>query len=82
MLSSHLALPHEGHLEQVFQIFGYLKKYHNTELLYDPSNSEIGPMRFNEGTGCPVIMDMLMEKKNFPQYDRAVKDGVYHEGQG
>ena len=46
MLSSHLALPHEGHLEQVFQIFGYLKKYHNTELVYDPSNPEIDPAQF------------------------------------
>ena len=31
ILSSHLALPHEGQLEQVFQIFAYLKKYHSTE---------------------------------------------------
>ena len=46
MLLSHLALPHEGHLEQVFQIFGYLKKYHNTELVYDLSDPEINPMQF------------------------------------
>ena len=38
MMSSHLALPREGHLEQVLQIFAYLKKYHNAELFYDPSN--------------------------------------------
>jgi hypothetical protein len=38
MLSSHLALPREGHLDQVFHIFAYLKKYHNTELVYDPSD--------------------------------------------
>ena len=38
MLSSHLALPREGHLEQVFHIFAYLKKYHNTEIVYDPSD--------------------------------------------
>ena len=35
MMSSHLALPREGHLEQVLHIFAYLKKYHNTELVYD-----------------------------------------------
>ena len=46
MLSSHLALLHKGHLEQVFQIFGYLKKYHNTELVYDPSDLEINPTQF------------------------------------
>jgi hypothetical protein len=38
MLSSHLALPREGHLNQVFHIFAYLRKYHNTELVYDPSD--------------------------------------------
>ena len=38
MMSSHLALPREGHLEQVLHISAYLKKYHNTELAYDPSD--------------------------------------------
>ena len=38
MMSAHLALPREGHLEQVFHIFSYLRKYHNTELVYDPSD--------------------------------------------
>ena len=35
MMSSHLALPREGHLEQVLHIFAYLKKYQHTELVYD-----------------------------------------------
>jgi hypothetical protein len=31
MMSSHMAMPWEGHLYQLFQIFAaYLKKYHNT----------------------------------------------------
>ena len=38
MLSSHPALPREGHLNQVFLIFAYLKKYHNTELVFGPSD--------------------------------------------
>ena len=38
MMSSHLAIHREGHLEQVLHIFAYLKKYHNTELVYDPSD--------------------------------------------
>ena len=32
MMSSHLALPRESHLEQGLHIFAYLKKYHNTEV--------------------------------------------------
>ena len=46
MMSSHLALPREGHIEQVFQIFAYLKKYHNTEMVYDPTEPEIDRASF------------------------------------
>ena len=38
MMSSHLAIPRKGHLDQVLHIFAYLHKYHNTELVYDPSD--------------------------------------------
>jgi hypothetical protein len=38
MLLSHLALLREGHLNQVFHIFAYLRKYHNTELVFHPSD--------------------------------------------
>ena len=48
MMSSHLALPREGHLEQVFQIFAYLKKYHSTELVYDPSDLVVNEHEFDQ----------------------------------
>ena len=38
MMSSHLVMPRKGHLNQVLHIFAYLRKYHNTELVYDPSD--------------------------------------------
>ena len=38
MMSSHLAMPRKGHLNQVLHIFAYLRKCHNTELVYDPSD--------------------------------------------
>ena len=38
MMSSHLAMPRKGHLYQVLDIFAYLCKHHNTELVYDPSD--------------------------------------------
>ena len=41
MVSSHLALLRKGHLDQVLQLFGYSKKYHNTELVYDPGEPEV-----------------------------------------
>ena len=40
-MSSQLALPREGHLEQVFHMFGYLKSHHNAEMVFDPSEPEI-----------------------------------------
>lgn len=32
MVSSQMAMPREGHLEQLFHICSYLSKYHNTDM--------------------------------------------------
>ena len=48
MMSSHLALPREGHLDQVFQIFAYLKKYHNAELIYNLSDPVVNEHEFKQ----------------------------------
>ena len=37
LLSSCLDLPRVGHQEQVFRVLVYLKKHHNTEMVFDPS---------------------------------------------
>ena len=39
MMSSHLALPREGHLEQLYHIFAHIKKYYNTEMVFDSNIS-------------------------------------------
>jgi hypothetical protein len=41
MMSSHLALPREGHFAQLFRIFAYLKKYHNSEMVFNPSDPAV-----------------------------------------
>ena len=41
MMSSHLELPREGHLDQVFHIFAYLNKHHNSALVFDPSYPDV-----------------------------------------
>jgi len=41
MMSSHLALPREGHLKEVLHIFAHLKKHHNAEMVFDPSIPEV-----------------------------------------
>jgi hypothetical protein len=48
MMSSHLALPQEGHLAEVFHIFAYLKKYTNTEMVFDPTYPATDESRFEQ----------------------------------
>ena len=46
MMSTHLALPRQGHLEQVLHIFGYLKSHKKLRLLFDSDHPQISPNRF------------------------------------
>jgi len=48
MMSSHLALPREGHLECLYHMFAYLKKYHNAEMVFDPTEPTIGDQAFKK----------------------------------
>ena len=46
MLSSHLALPRQGHLEEVLHMFAYLKSHTNSEMVFDPSRVEFDKTPF------------------------------------
>jgi hypothetical protein len=46
MLSTHLALPREGHLQQVYHMFGYLKAKPKKTLAFDPTHPDIDESRF------------------------------------
>ena len=48
MLSAHLALPREGHLQQVYHIFGFLKAKPKRSLAFDPQHPEIDEARFTK----------------------------------
>ena len=48
MMASHLAMPHEGHLEKVFHIYAYLKLHHNSRLVFDPTEPDIDLKQFPE----------------------------------
>jgi len=45
LLSSHLALPREGHLAQVYHIFGYLKSSPRRRLFFDPTDPIISEIQ-------------------------------------
>ncbi len=46
MLSTHLALPRSGHLQQVYHMFGYLKAKPKRTLIFDPTPPDIDESRF------------------------------------
>ena len=46
MMSSHLALPRKGHLQELYHIFSYRQKYHNSEMVFDPSDPVIDKVQF------------------------------------
>jgi len=48
MLSRFLAAPREGHLEQVFHIFAYLKKHGRSAIVFDDTLPEIDENRFQK----------------------------------
>lgn len=41
MMSSHLAMPREGHLSALYHMFAYLKAHHNSEMVFDPTEVDI-----------------------------------------
>ena len=41
LMSYHLALPREGHLEKLFHIFAYLKWKHRARVVFDPTYPSI-----------------------------------------
>jgi hypothetical protein len=66
MLSSYLALPRKGHLYQLFQVFAYLKKYHNTEMVYDPSDPCIDESTFELKDWTSSEFGHLQGKEELP----------------
>ena len=62
MMSSHLALPRRGHLEILFHMLSYLKKHQNSEMLFDPTEPDIGMADFrSEDWGLSIYGDVKEE---------------------
>ena len=47
MVLSHLDFPREGHLQQLFHIFAYIKRNQNSEMMFDPSDHVINESLFD-----------------------------------
>ena len=61
LLSSHLALPREGHLEAVFHIYAYLAKKHNARMAFDPSYPKIDLSQFKTDENWKAIYGDVQE---------------------
>ena len=61
MLSSHMALPREGHLTQLFHMFSYLKKKHNSRMVFDPSYPFVDEERFKSEEDWKVLYGDVKE---------------------
>ena len=46
MMTSCMALPCEGHLDELYHMFTYLKAKHNSEMVFDPTYPDIGDALF------------------------------------
>ena len=64
--SSHLALPRECHLEQVLHMFAHLKKYHNTEMVFDPSEPMIDESLFGAKDWTSTEFGHVQGKEELP----------------
>jgi hypothetical protein len=47
-MASMMASPHEGHLDQLFHTFAFLKGNHNGVMVFDPSEPTIDELQFPE----------------------------------
>ena len=57
MLASQLVLTQEGHLEEVFKNFGYLKGHHNARMVFDPTYPTPDISMFKEHNWCDFYGD-------------------------
>ena len=46
MLSSHLAMPRQGHLEALLHVMAYMKQHHNARMVFDPRYPKVNEDEF------------------------------------
>ena len=63
-MSSHLALPRTGHLEQVYHLFAYIKHSPRRRLFFDPTDPGISENRFQKFDWVDFYRDA---KEEIPQ---------------
>eukprot|EP00957_Ditylum_brightwellii_P117230 8940723-Ditylum_brightwellii.AAC.1 len=61
-------MPREGHMAEVLRIIAHLRKYHNTELVFEPSN--------------PVVDELVSKQRDWTSSSTnkiyELRDGIFH----
>ena len=65
-MSSFLVAPRQGHIQQLFHAFAYLKKYHNAEMVFDPSEKVVDETLFERKDWASSEFGHLEEKEELP----------------
>ena len=68
-LSSMMAMPREGHLDQLFRIFAFLKHKHNGVMVFDPSEPTIDDSAFSNEDWSATVYGSSTEElpPNMPE---------------
>ena len=61
-MSTHLAMPRIGHLQELFHMFGYLKANLKSKLAFDPDH--------------PMVNKQLFKKHDWHDFYRGVKEAI------
>ena len=48
LMSTYMAMPREGHLQQLYRIFGYLKLYPKRKIAFDPQHPAVNERMFRK----------------------------------
>lgn len=70
MLSFFLTNPREGHLQQVYHIFAFLKSHHNARLVFDPTYPILDPNAFSKCDWSPFynnVKELITENAPSPK---------------
>ena len=62
MMSSFVVMSHEGHLQQLYHLFAFLKLHHNARLVLDPT--------------YPGINESQFEKRDWKEFHGEMKEAV------
>jgi hypothetical protein len=78
IMSQHLALPREGHLEAVYGIFSYLAKHENSRIVFDDSAPVFADGTFHKHDWSDIYGDNLKEDIPADMPDPRAECGNYY----